>query len=66
MYIEADEDHISLQNGENTIYRLVNVHEDYKDSESSEDENKKGLKNVHYITGRYKEAEEFGWKYSII
>ncbi|MFW6257061.1 MAG: ISLre2 family transposase, partial [Bacillota bacterium] len=58
LYIEADEDHISLQNGENTISRLVYVHEGYKNSESREDDKRNELKNVHYITGRYKESEE--------
>jgi len=62
LYIEADEDHISLQNGENTISRLVYVHEGYKDSAFSEDGKRRELKNVQYITGRYKESEEIWLK----
>jgi hypothetical protein len=59
LYIEADEDHISLQDGSNAISRLVYVHEGYKDEEEKENnESRSKLKNVHYISGEYRESEE--------
>jgi len=65
LYIEADEDHISLQNGKNAISKLVYVHEGYKnkveDKENDKDARSR-LKNVHYISGEFKELEEIWLK----
>ncbi len=53
LYIEADEDHISLQKGKNTIAKLVYIHEGIK-----KQGNRNKLKNVHYFSGLYKNVEE--------
>ncbi len=53
LYVEADEDHISLQNGKNTIAKLVYVHEGVKKKG-----NRNKLKNAHYFSGLYKNVEE--------
>ena len=61
LYIEADEDHISLQNGKNAISKLVYVHEGYKNKVEDKENDKEArsrLKNVHYISGEFKESEE--------
>ena len=53
LYVEADEDHVALQNGENALPKLVYIHEG-KDKNGS----KNKLKNKHYFTGVYKETDE--------
>ncbi|MBM7625153.1 ISLre2 family transposase, partial [Sporohalobacter salinus] len=53
LYIEADEDHISLQTGKNTITKLVYVHEGRKKSG-----NRNKLKNSKYFAGIYKDSED--------
>ncbi len=53
LYVEADEDHISLQNGKSTIAKLVYIHEGI---EKKGGRNK--LKDVHYFSGLYKDVEE--------
>ncbi|SFL40488.1 UPF0236 family transposase-like protein, partial [Candidatus Frackibacter sp. WG13] len=53
LYIEADEDHVSLQNGNKSVPKLVYVHEGI---EELGDRNK--LKNKYYFSGVYKESEE--------
>ncbi|MBO8132237.1 MAG: ISLre2 family transposase, partial [Candidatus Marinimicrobia bacterium] len=53
LYVEADEDHISLQDGKKTISKLVYVHEGY---EQGQGRNK--LKNVHYFSGIYSNPED--------
>lgn len=51
LYVEADEDHIALQNGKNKITKLVYVHEGYSGKENE-------LKNVKYFSGIYSNSEE--------
>lgn len=53
IYVEADEDHIALQNGKNTIVKLVYIHEGKK-----EINDRKRLINPHYLAGLYKNTEE--------
>lgn len=53
IYVEADEDHIALQNGKNTIVKLVYVHEGKR-----EVGDRKELINPHYLAGLYKDTEE--------
>jgi len=53
LYVEADEDHISLQDGTNTIAKLVYVHEGTKKKGS-----RAKLKNVYYFSGQYKNVED--------
>src|SRR5690554_5081640 len=53
LYVEADEDHIALQNGKNTIVKLVYIHEGKKITN-----NRTKLKNTHYFSGLYKDTEE--------
>ncbi|TZE79729.1 ISLre2 family transposase, partial [Calorimonas adulescens] len=58
LYIEADEDHIHLQNGKNAIVKLVYVHEG---KETTGDRN--ALKNPKYFSGIYEgEETEDLWK----
>lgn len=52
LYVEADEDHIALQNGTNTIVKLVYVHEG-KESQAG----RLSLKNPNYFSGLYSENE---------
>ena len=47
LYVEADEDHISLQNGSNTITKLVYVHEGIE----AVSKKRNRLKNTHYFCG---------------
>lgn len=54
LYVEADEDHIALQNGKNTISKLVYVHEGVQKGTSGRNK----LKNVHYFSGLYKDSEQ--------
>jgi len=58
IYIEADEDHVSLQKGENEISRLVYIHEGYKEDSSGDSDSDSKLKNAYYIAGAYKESSE--------
>lgn len=53
LYVEADEDHIALQSGKNTIVKLVYIHEG---KEIKNGRNR--LKNVHYFSGLYKSSED--------
>lgn len=53
LYVEADEDHVSLQNGKNSVPRLVYVHEGI-DKKPGRNE----LKNKYYFSGVYKDPEE--------
>ena len=65
LYIEADEDHVALQNKDNNdggdnypkiaMPKLVYVHEGYDYEKSSE--NRRVLKNVRYFGGIYKNNE---------
>lgn len=54
IYVEADEDHVALQDGRNVMPYLVYVHEGYVDSESK----RKELKNVRYFSGMYKQSDD--------
>lgn len=54
LYIEADEDHVSLQSGGTVMPRLVYVHEGIE--RIGQKRNK--LKNVRYFGGIYQETEE--------
>lgn len=54
LYVEADEDHVALQDGRNAMPYLVYVHEGYVDSKSK----RKELKNVRYFSGMYKQSED--------
>lgn len=53
LYVEADEDHVALQDGRNVMPYLVYVHEGYVDGESK----RKELKNVRYFSGMYRQSE---------
>ncbi len=54
IYIEADEDHVAMQDGSNKQVKLIYVHEGKK--ELSEGRNE--LINKKYFTGNYKSSEE--------
>ncbi|WP_339364153.1 ISLre2 family transposase, partial [Vallitalea maricola] len=63
LYVEADEDHIALQNGSQTITKLVYVHEGKK----SVGKKRKTLKNAHYFSGvKYKSQKIFEDVYNYI
>ncbi|SDC83080.1 MULTISPECIES: ISLre2 family transposase [unclassified Candidatus Frackibacter] len=53
LYVEADEDHVSLQNGKNSVPRLVYVHEGI-----SKEEGRNKLKNSYCFSGIYSKSEE--------
>lgn len=53
LYVEADEDHVALQNGKNSMPKLVYVHEGI---EKEEGRNK--LKNVYCFSGVYRKTED--------
>lgn len=56
LHLEADEDHVSLQNGTNTIVPLISVHE------GVERNGKRGrCKNIHYISSYGIKAEDL-WR----
>lgn len=55
LYVDADEDHVALQNGTNAMPYLAYVHEGYRDKEKT----RKELKNVRYFSGMYKKSEDF-------
>lgn len=54
IYIEADEDHVALQQGSNCQIKLIYVHEGVEAVSKSRNR----LKNVRYFTGDYKNSEE--------
>lgn len=54
IYVEADEDHVALQDGRNAMPYLVYVHEGFIDCDSR----RKELKNVRYFSGMYKKSED--------
>lgn len=53
LYVEADEDHVALQNGKSVMPRLVYVHEGYEDKNT-----KNKLKNIKYFSGVYANIED--------
>lgn len=53
LYVEADEDHVSLQNGKNSIPRLVYVHEGI-----SKEQGRNKLKNSYCFSGIYSKSED--------
>ena len=53
LYVEADEDHISLQNGDKAIPRLVYVYEGLEDKAG-----RKKLKNTYYFSGLYSNSQD--------
>ncbi len=53
LYIEADEDHVSLQNGLSVMPRLVYIHEGYENTNG-----RNRLKNIRYFSGIYNNIEE--------
>jgi hypothetical protein len=55
LYVEADEDHVALQNGSSVMPYLAYVHEGYVDKDKS----RKELKNIRYFSGMYKNSEDF-------
>lgn len=55
LYVDADEDHVSLQNGSSVMPYLAYVHEGYVDKDKS----RKELKNIRYFSGMYRNSEEF-------
>lgn len=55
LYVDADEDHVALQNGSSVMPYLAYVHEGYCDTDKS----RKELKNVRYFSGMYKKSEDF-------
>lgn len=55
LYVDADEDHVALQNGSSVMPYLAYVHEGYCDNEKS----RKQLKNIRYFSGIYKNSEDF-------
>ena len=54
IYIEADEDHVAMQDGTNKQIKLIYVHEGKKLTSK----NRYKLKNVRYFTGNYSTSEE--------
>ena len=52
LYIEADEDHVALQNGKNSVPKLVYVHEGI-----SKENGRQKLKNIYCFSGVYSKAE---------
>ncbi|AGB40294.1 Uncharacterized protein family (UPF0236) [Halobacteroides halobius DSM 5150] len=53
LYVEADEDHVALQNGNNSIPKLVYVHEGI-----SKEQGRNKLKNSYCFSGVYSKAED--------
>lgn len=62
LYIEADEDHISLQNGEKKIAKLAYINEGYR--EDGGVTRRKELKGVHYFSSVKDKPENFWSKVS--
>jgi hypothetical protein len=56
LYIEADEDHVALQQGGIIMPRLVYIHEGYEEQDGKS--KRKKLKNVYYFSGVYSSSEE--------
>ncbi len=54
LYIEADEDHVAMQDGSNKQVKLIYVHEGKKEVS----EGRKELINKRYFTGNHKSSEE--------
>lgn len=54
IYIEADEDHVSMQDGTNKQVRLIYVHEGKK----LKSKGRYQLKNPRYFTGQYRNSED--------
>lgn len=54
LYIEADEDHVAMQDGSNKQMKLVYVHEGIK----REGKNRNALINPRYFTGLYSNSEQ--------
>ena len=57
LYVEADEDHVAMQDGSNRQMKLVYVHEGIK----NEGKNRKVLINPVYFTGLYNNNKEQLW-----
>ena len=57
LYVEADEDHVAMQDGTNKQMKLVYVHEGLK----SEGRNRNALLNPVYFTGLYNNKSEQLW-----
>lgn len=55
LYVDADEDHVALQDGSSVMPYLAYVHEGYVDK----DKPRKELKNIRYFSGMYRNSEEF-------
>lgn len=55
LYVDADEDHVALQDGSSVMPYLAYVHEGYVDK----DKPRKELKNIRYFSGIYRNSEEF-------
>ncbi len=62
LYIEADEDHISLQNGVKKIAKLAYINEGYRESGGVAKRNE--LKGVHYFSSIKDKPEDFWSKVS--
>ncbi len=62
LYIEADEDHISLQNGEGKIAKLAYINEGYKGEKGVV--KRRELKGVHYFSSIKERPEDFWSKVS--
>ncbi len=62
LYIEANEDHISLQNGEGKIAKLAYINEGYKGEKGVV--KRRELKGVHYFSSIKERPEDFWSKVS--
>lgn len=51
LFIEADEDHVSYQDGKNRFMKLVYIHEGYQPTTGKS--KRHSLKNCHYFSGLY-------------
>lgn len=52
LYIEADEDHVSLQKGGTAFPQIIYVHEELQEVAGKDERHK--LQNVKYVAGEYK------------
>lgn len=57
LYVEADEDHVSLQNGKKTIVKLVYIHEGIK-----WEGKRRSLVNPRYLTSPLEESPDKLWE----
>ncbi|WMJ77213.1 MULTISPECIES: ISLre2 family transposase [unclassified Sedimentibacter] len=57
LYVEADEDHVAMQDGTNKQMKLIYVHEGLK----NEGKNRNALINPRYFTGLYNNNNEQLW-----